>query len=244
MLQTLLEGIKLNPWCSNSRGGLHTHTNNITEMIKACYADPQSDLSILYLFWRSSRTPTFESGSSSWTLGLGHDSAMNWTRILPLPTPLTQVNPWQALAKSPHLTKVGRVAQHVHVEQLGQVVRSPPIVRLSELCPDGCTLPLDDTPLLTLRPRWPDGPDHLLQGYWWRHGCVCVCVCVCVCIQGWVDVSISMCACYIMSKRCLKFNMNRKQTTSLCTLYSAYFHFLFLKSLQVCVSMTKALTTL
>ena len=117
-------------------------------------------------------------GSSSWTLWLGHDSAMNWTRILPLPTPLTQVNPWQALAKSPHLTKVGRVAQHVHVEQLGQVVRSPPIVRLSELCPDGCTLPLDDTPLLTLRPRWPDGPDHLLQGYWWRHGCVCVCVCV------------------------------------------------------------------
>ena len=67
--------------------------------------------------------------------------------------------------KSPHLTEVSRVAQHVHVEQLGQVVRSPPVVGLSELGPNGRTLPLDDSPLLTLGPGRPDRPDHLLQGH-------------------------------------------------------------------------------
>lgn len=37
-------------------------------------------------------------------------------------TVITSENPLQALAKSPHLTKVGRITQHVHVEQLSQVV--------------------------------------------------------------------------------------------------------------------------
>lgn len=86
-------------------------------------------------------------------------------------------NPLQASAKSPHLTKVGRITQHVHVEQLSQVVWSVSI-GLSELCPDGCTLPLDDTPLLALCLCGPDGSDHLLQRYCRRHGSVCVCMCV------------------------------------------------------------------
>lgn len=93
-------------------------------------------------------------------------------------TAVTSENPLWALAKSPHLTKVGGITQHVHVEQLSQVVWSASIVGLSKLRPDGCTLPLDHTPLLTLCLCWPDGSDHLLQRYWWRHGSLCVCVCV------------------------------------------------------------------
>lgn len=65
-------------------------------------------------------------------------------------TAVTSENPLWALAKSPHLTKVGGITQHVHVEQLSQVVRSASIVGLSKLRPDGCTLPLDHTPLLAL----------------------------------------------------------------------------------------------
>lgn len=80
-------------------------------------------------------------------------------------TVMTSENPRRALSKSPHLTKVGRITQHVHVEQLSQVVRSASVVGLSELGPDGCTLPLDDTPLLALGLCRPDGPDHLLQRY-------------------------------------------------------------------------------
>lgn len=37
-------------------------------------------------------------------------------------TVITSEKPLQALSKSPHLTKVGRITQHVHVEQLSQVV--------------------------------------------------------------------------------------------------------------------------
>lgn len=66
----------------------------------------------------------------------------------------------------------------MHVEQLSQVVGPASIVGLPELGPDGCTLPLDDTPLLTLGLRGPDGSDHLLQRYRRRHGSACVCVCV------------------------------------------------------------------
>ena len=61
------------------------------------------------------------------------------------------------------------VAQHVDVEELGQVVWSPLIVSLSELCPNGGTFPLDNPPLFTLCPSRPDGPDHLLQGDWRGH---------------------------------------------------------------------------
>lgn len=38
------------------------------------------------------------------------------------PKGVTSENPLWALAKSPHLTKVGGITQHVHVEQLSQVV--------------------------------------------------------------------------------------------------------------------------
>lgn len=37
-------------------------------------------------------------------------------------TAVTSENPLWALAKSSHLTKVGGITQHVHVEQLSQVV--------------------------------------------------------------------------------------------------------------------------
>ena len=62
-----------------------------------------------------------------------------------------------------YLPKVRRVAQHVHVEQLGHVSTAVGVVLLSEGRADGSTLLLDHLALLGLGPGRPDGPDQLPQ---------------------------------------------------------------------------------
>lgn len=61
-----------------------------------------------------------------------------------------------------YLAKMRRIAQHVHVQQLGQIVKAPFGVRLTKLGTDGGTLSLDNRPLLRLSPGASDCPDHFL----------------------------------------------------------------------------------
>lgn len=63
--------------------------------------------------------------------------------------------------KRAHLSEVGRVAQHMHVQQLCHIPAAVCVVLFSERRPDGGAFFLDHLPFFCLRSCCPDGPDQL-----------------------------------------------------------------------------------
>ena len=80
---------------------------------------------------------------------------------------------------------MGRIAEHVYVEQLGHVPAPEHRVLLPEAVPDLGALLLHQRPLLSRRLATSDVPDQVAQSVWYRHA---VCLFIYKCCESFAII--------------------------------------------------------